>query len=107
MRDNYWLGEKLGQGAFGEVRVGNHILSGEDRAIKFINKKDYSTEKKHLLEQEVEVLGKMDHPNIVKIYEFYDEPKHYCIVQEKCKGGELFKIILRKKTFYLKTLKII
>jgi hypothetical protein len=38
VRDHYWLGKVIGEGAFGEVRIGNHIVSGEDRAIKFINK---------------------------------------------------------------------
>jgi hypothetical protein len=50
VRDHYWLGKVLGEGAFGEVRVGNHNISGEDRAIKFISKKDFPPEDQHKLE---------------------------------------------------------
>jgi calcium-dependent protein kinase len=41
----------------------------------------------------------MDHPNIVRLYEFYDEPKYYCLVQEVCQGGELFDAIINAGKF--------
>jgi serine/threonine protein kinase len=44
--------------------------------------------------EEVNMLAKMDHPNIVKLYNFYDEPAYYCLVQEVCPGGELFDAII-------------
>jgi len=52
-----------------------------------------------LIMNEVHVLSEMDHPNIVRLYEFYDEPKHYCLVQEVCTGGELFDAIITSGKF--------
>ena len=44
--------------------------------------------------KEIELLSKCDHPNIVKLHEFYDEESRFCIITEYCKGGELFDMIL-------------
>jgi len=41
----------------------------------------------------------MDHPNIVRLHEFYDEKNVYCLVQEIVTGGELFDHILKQKLF--------
>lgn len=48
---------------------------------------------------EVQVLSEMDHPNIIRLYEYYDEPKYYCLVQEVCSGGELFDAIINAGKF--------
>jgi serine/threonine protein kinase len=47
------------------------------------------------VKNEVEILGKMDHPNIVKLYEFYDCDDHLCLVQEIVAGGELYDAIIK------------
>lgn len=39
---------------------------------------------------EIEILKTMDHPNIVRLFEVYQDPKRYFIVTEQCTGGELF-----------------
>lgn len=43
--------------------------------------------------KEVEVLTSIDHPNIVKIYEFFEDESHIYIVMEYLEGGELFNKI--------------
>jgi serine/threonine protein kinase len=48
---------------------------------------------------EVEILSQMDHPNVVRLYEFYDEPHMYCLVQEVVTGGELFDAIIAEGRF--------
>ena len=49
----------------------------------------------------------MDHPNIVRLYEFYDEPNYYCLVQEVCSGGELFDAIIKSGKFRESTARIL
>jgi calcium-dependent protein kinase len=49
--------------------------------------------------REVDVLAKMDHPNIVRVTGFYDETKKFCIIQEMCTGGELFEKLTKLKKF--------
>ena len=40
----------------------------------------------------------MEHPNIMKIFEFYEDDTHYFIVTEYCQGGELFDFLVEKHT---------
>ena len=39
---------------------------------------------------EMKTLGSMDHPNIVQLFEVFQDEKHFSLVTELCKGGELF-----------------
>lgn len=55
-----------------------------------------SPEDKKLLEQEIYLLKEMDHPNIVKLFEAYQDLKRYFIVTEMCTGGELFDQIIKR-----------
>lgn len=61
-------------------------------AIKVLNK---SKLKDHLdaIEEEVKILTKLDHPNIVKYYETYVDDKYIYLVMEYIGGGELFEKI--------------
>lgn len=44
-------------------------------------------------------LNVQDHPNIVKMYEFFEDDKRYYLVTEICKGGELFDEVLQRGKF--------
>ena len=48
------------------------------------------------IRNEIDILKKLSHPNIVKIYEFYIFNSHYYIITEFCKEGELFSYIKNK-----------
>ena len=93
---DYVIGKSLGTGSFGTVRIATHKGTDQKRAIKIIKKKDQD-EDKFLLE--VDILSKLSHPNIMQIYEFYDDTVHYYIVSEMCPGGELFEQISEKGVF--------
>jgi len=56
--------------------------------IKKKGKNHYSTF------EEIEVLKKLDHINILKIYSFYEAPKYYYIVTEIFEGKELFDLLV-------------
>jgi calcium-dependent protein kinase len=98
--DTYSLGKKLGDGAFGCVRVAKHKLTGIIRAVKTIDKTsvEQSNDRDRLL-SEVAVLKMLDHPNIMKLYEFYEDSKHYHLVMELYTGGELFDKVLELSHF--------
>ena len=94
---DYELKETLGSGAFAKVVKVNHKKSGQYRALKIIKKqKDQDPARMYL---EVEILKKLVHPNIMQIYEFYEDKKHFQIITELCDGGELFDMIVQKGTF--------
>eukprot|EP01017_Pseudomicrothorax_dubius_P034140 TRINITY_DN4645_c0_g3_i2.p1 TRINITY_DN4645_c0_g3~~TRINITY_DN4645_c0_g3_i2.p1 ORF type:complete len:444 (-),score=68.62 TRINITY_DN4645_c0_g3_i2:420-1751(-) len=98
-RDYHLTSPPLGSGAFGEVRKGIHRASGSVRAVKIINKSATKEEERERLTNEVDILRQLDHPNIIKIFEFYQDDKFFYIVTELCTGGELFDKIVRASHF--------
>jgi len=95
LRDSYRIGKVLGQGAFGEVRMCIHRESAAQRAVKVLRKSHMDDDEKRMLFNEINILKEIDHPNIVKMYEFFEDEKRYYLVTEICKGGELFDEVLR------------
>ncbi len=94
---DYELKETLGSGAFAKVVKVLHKKTNQYRALKIIKKqKDQDPARMYL---EVEILKKLVHPNIMQIYEFYEDKKHFQIITELCEGGELFDMIVQKGTF--------
>jgi len=90
----------LGEGSYAAVyRVQNRITDSI-RAMKIINKSSTCSEEddKEIL-NEINILRTLDHPNILKIFEFYSNKESYSIVTELCSGGELFQEIVDKGPF--------
>jgi len=69
------------------------------RAVKIINKKRLAEEEKQKLLNEIDILKCLDHPNILKLYEFFQDQKRYFLVTELCNGGELFDKIAEEQYF--------
>jgi len=96
---DYRIGACLGKGAFGQVRIATHRPTRQARAVKSILKTSITPDMrgKSRFFQEVDILKRTDHPNIVKIYEFYEDEKSYHVITEYIKGGELFDFILKSR----------
>ena len=93
-----WL-SLLGNGAFGKVRLFCDKNCPELKyAIKTIKKEDMSKELYCFLIDEVNILSEMDHPNIVKYYESYEDDNYINIVMEYLEGNDLFKLITSRKS---------
>ena len=81
----------LGKGAFGKVYKGVDRHNPEFKvAIKVLNKSNMSEEDLKTVMTEVDLLRKVDHPNIVEYFETYDDKNYLYLVMELCTGGELF-----------------
>ena len=92
------LGQKLGEGTFGTVRLGTNRQTGEKVAIKILEKvKMTNYDDKNRLEREIKILNKIHHPNIVKLFCIIETDRQIFIVMEYIKGNELFQYILVKK----------
>jgi calcium-dependent protein kinase len=90
----------IGDGAFGLVRLFKDRECGLKYAIKTI-KKDYIN--KYMIEslmREIDILSSLDHPNIVKYFETYEDSNYLHIVMEYIPGDNLFKMISNKKTIH-------
>jgi calcium-dependent protein kinase len=94
---DYSVGEVVGSGAFATVRRVVSKVSGQLRALKIIKKQKGQDSARMYLE--VEILKKLIHPNIMQIFEFFEDKKNFYIITEFCEGGELFDKIVEKGTF--------
>ena len=83
----YSIVKDLGHGSYGQVKKVKHKELNEIRAMKITNKKSESSK------YEIEILKKISHPNITKIFEIFSDSKKYYIIMEFLEGGELFEAI--------------
>ena len=88
---------QLGEGGYGQVYLVRHKKMNLLRAMKVISVKSKTSEKK--TDEEIELLKQLDHPNIVKLFEYFSDDDKYYLITEYCKGGDLFDLIKKKKKF--------
>lgn len=67
--------------------------------MKILDKKSIPPNEAEKMISEIQVLKQLDHPHILKLYEFYQDAKCYYIIMELCSGGELFDQIIDKGSF--------
>ena len=91
--DIYEKIEKLGEGAYGsvyKVRRKNSTSREIIRALKEISKESIcDPENEEEIRNEIEVLKNLDHPNIMKIFEFFEDDNNMYLITEFCGGGDI------------------
>lgn len=125
--NTYKLLKKVGQGGYGSVyttmlrqqeEVTSHqkkTLSTSSEGISMSSKntdqikavKIIKKFEKELSESNKELLKRIDHPNIVKNFEIYEDSENYYLMQEYCEQGDLLSFIKKEATISLKMVKII
>jgi len=95
---------ELGSGNFSQVRLGIKVDTAEKRAVKVIDKKRFlqfqNKRESHLsLNSEAELLTSLNHPHIVKCYEWFETDVHLYLIMELLPGGDLLQCILEHKCF--------
>jgi calcium-dependent protein kinase len=103
----YKFEEIIGEGAFGSVYRALCLKSREPRAVKIIKKEGLGQSKKNEVFAELELLKKMDHPNIIKLYEVFESQQRFQVVTELCKGGSIIDFIKSRKYFDENIVKVI
>jgi len=84
--------KKLGEGSYGAVSKCKNKSTGVTRAVKSISK----AQMKNLdrFKQEIQIMKIMDHPNIIKLFESFEDHRNIYLILELCTGGELFDRII-------------
>jgi len=95
----YEFKNELGRGAFSIVYLGVNKTTGGKFAVKVINKKDLGKDYEKNLKMEVDILKKVNHPNIIALKELFDTPDKLYLVMELVTGGELFDKIVEKGSY--------
>ncbi|KAM9985551.1 hypothetical protein ACTFIZ_009106 [Dictyostelium cf. discoideum] len=95
----YEFKEELGRGAFSIVYLGENKQTKQKYAIKVINKSELGKDYEKNLKMEVDILKKVNHPNIIALKELFDTPEKLYLVMELVTGGELFDKIVEKGSY--------
>jgi len=94
----YHFGKVLGTGSFGVVRLVHHKLSGTKTAVKTYDKrkiKDSAQLKR--VQQEIRLMARANHPNIVRLFETLESQHRVHLVMEYVAGGNLCQYVKLKK----------
>lgn len=92
---HYILGKTIGEGTFGKVKLGTHILTGEKVAVKILEKErivDVADVER--VAREIHILKLIQHPHVIQLYEIIETPRQLYLIMEYCSGGELFDHIV-------------
>ncbi|KAG9321294.1 hypothetical protein KVV02_007867 [Mortierella alpina] len=96
----YERGPQLGSGNFATVFRATHRRTGVVYAVKVVNKKGgFSAKVESSLEREIGILMGIDHENLLRICEVFNETEFYYVVTELAPDGELFDQIIDKQKF--------
>ena len=95
--DIYDVKEKLGNGKFGLVKLGINKHTKEKVAIKIMNKKKIDSSDIELMRTEIEILKICQHPNIIRLYDIFENIDYIYIIMEYCPGGDLFSYLEQRK----------
>lgn len=86
--------QPLGRGSYGEVYAATHHATRARRAVKSVGKaslRRYVTNVTGFVRREVDILRRLDHPNVVRLYEAYEDENTIHLVLELCEGGDLLE----------------
>ncbi|XP_038210171.1 serine/threonine-protein kinase MARK2 isoform X1 [Zerene cesonia] len=98
LKQRFDIVRKLGQGTYGKVQLGINKKTGQEVAIKTIKKCKIETEADLIrIRREVQIMSSVRHPNIVHIYEVFENSEKMILVMEYCSGGELYDYLSQKK----------
>jgi len=90
--DKYYILHQIGEGSFGKVFKGRKKQSGQIVALKFLSKRGKSEKDLANFRQEIQILKKLRHENIILLLDSFETPHEFCLVTEFAQG-ELFEIL--------------
>lgn len=98
-KGNYYFGKTLGAGSFGIVRTAKYKPTDEKVAVKILLKEALSTDSRKMLYDELKILQKLHHRNIIAFKDWFESNEKFYIVTQLATGGELFNRIVQKGNF--------
>ena len=93
LTDLYDIKEKIGRGKFGLIKLGINKKTKKKVAIKIMSKKDMNNQDLELARTEIEILKICQHPNIITLYDIFENVNYFYIIMEYCEGGDLFSYL--------------
>jgi len=89
--ESYVIGKLIGKGSYGQVSLAKHKRDKKQYVIKKIDLHEASDRERTFAQQEVQILAKLKHPNIVSYKESFQNNEGFLhIVMGYCEGGDLY-----------------
>ena len=95
--ENYEKIQRIGKGSYSSVYKVRNKNTNLIRAMKIIPK-NFQKDNTEIM-REIEILKNLDHPNVMKIYEFLEDDKNYYLIEEFCDEGDLETALDNKKIY--------
>lgn len=90
--------KELGTGSFGKVFLVSHKVTGVQYAIKAIDKRNKANiEEKPYFRREIEIMYKIHHPNVVRLYSNFEDDSNCYFIMEYINKGNLYNLIPKDK----------
>ena len=95
--ENYEKIQRIGKGSYSSVYKVRNKNTNLIRAMKIIPK-NFQKDNTEIM-REIDILKNLDHPNVMKIYEFLEDDKNYYLIEEFCDEGDLETALDNKKIY--------
>jgi len=99
IEDYYNLGKLIGEGGFAKVVVGTDSETNEKFAVKVISKQNSDDEEMEFLARELNIMKRVNHPNVIQTFDIFDSKKHLYIVLEYMEAGTLHEVYQKSRPF--------
>uniref|UniRef100_UPI00398EA67F NUAK family SNF1-like kinase 1 n=1 Tax=Pristiophorus japonicus TaxID=55135 RepID=UPI00398EA67F len=94
LKHRYHILQTLGRGAYGKVKKAQERATGRTVAIKSVRKDKVQEELDRIhIQREMEIMSSLNHPNIIRIYEVFENKDKIIIVMDYCSNGELYDYV--------------
>ena len=91
---DFEIKRELGIGSYGNVYLVNHKKTKAEYALKIINKLDQLNQQdKAYFNREVEIMYKLNHPNIIKLYSHFEDYNNCYIVMQYISNGSAYDLV--------------
>ena len=94
---NYSFKKDIGEGNFGKVKLGIFKPTGEEFAVKVLNKDKIKIKMKNSIFKENKIITKFNHINVIYVFQILEDEENFYIIMEYCKHGELFDYIVKNE----------
>jgi len=92
----YEVEATIGRGNFAVVKIAKHRVTKTDVAIKIVDKRRLDAENLTKIYREIEVLKRIRHPHIIKLYQVMETSNMIYLVTEYAPQGEIFDLIAKQ-----------
>ena len=84
---NYSFKKDIGEGNFGKVKLGIFKPTGEEFAVKVLNKDKIKIKMKNSIFKENQIITKFNHINVIYVFQILEDEENFYIIMEYCKHG--------------------